>query len=347
MRMTQPTNVRLMDSSLTSSTLAFAGERGERFQVSVLADDLIRVQMFPNGRSRFQRTWMVVGKEGDVPCEGRSRDDLSPFPLPAFQCTSQDGSLRLRTRQLRLEISLGNFAIHWFDASGNSIASDLPGRAYVYDRAGASVWHYLEHRAGEHYFGFGERSGELDKAGRRMRMLNLDAFNYDAEKTDPLYKHFPFYITFIPDTQTAYGLFYDNLATSVFEMGGELDAYHERYRYYQADDGDIDYYLIYGPSIEQVVEKFSALIGRPVLPPRWSLGYLGSTMSYTEAPDAQTQLRRFVEQCDEHKFHAIYSTCPPVTRSMKTKSATCSPGIEIEFPIQKRWWKISGAPASS
>jgi alpha-glucosidase len=205
MRMTQPANVRLVDSSLTSSTLAFAGERGERFQVSVLADDLIRVQMFPDGRPRFPRTWTVVGQEGDVPYEGRLRDDLSPFPLPAFQCTAQDGSIQVRTRQLRLEISLGNFAINWFDAGGNSIASDLAGRAYVYDRAGAGVWHYLEHRPGEHYFGFGERSGELDKAGRRMRMLNLDAFDYDAEKTDPLYKHFPFYITFIPGTQSRMG----------------------------------------------------------------------------------------------------------------------------------------------
>jgi len=302
MRMTQPANVRLVNSSITSSSLAFAGERGERFQLSVLADDLIRVQMFPNGWSRFQRTWMVVGKDGDVPCEGRLRDDLSPFPLPAFQCTDQDGSLHLRTRQLRLEISLGNFAINWFDACGTFIASDLGGRAYLYDRAGAGVWHYLEHHSGEHYFGFGERSGELDKAGRRMRMLSLDAFNYDAEKTDPLYKHFPFYITFIPDTQTAYGLFYDNLATSVFDMGVELDTYHGSYRYYQADDGDIDYYLIYGPSIEQVIEKLSALTGRPILPPRWSLGYIGSTMSYTEAPDAHAQLQRFIELCDKHQI---------------------------------------------
>jgi alpha-glucosidase len=207
-----------------------------------------------------------------------------------------------RPGNLRLEITTGNFAIKWFDAGGHSIASDLPGEptattapAQVY----GIIWNIT---LGEHYFGFGERSGELDKAGRRMRMLNLDAFGYDAEKTDPLYKHFPFYITFIPGLQIAYGLFYDNLATSLFEMGGELDAYHERYRYYQAEDGDIDYYLIYGPSIEQVVEKYSALIGRPILPPRWSLGYLGSTMAYTEAHDAQTQLKRFVELCDQHQI---------------------------------------------
>lgn len=38
------------------------------------------------------------------------------------------------------------------------------------------------------------------------------------------------------------------------------------------------------------------------LPPRWSLGYLGSTMSYTEAENAQEQLKLFVDQCKLHQI---------------------------------------------
>jgi alpha-glucosidase len=41
-------------------------------------------------------------------------------------------------------------------------------------------------------------------------------------------------------------------------------------------------------------------LGRPALPPRWSLGYLGSTMAYTDAPNAQEELRRFVDLCAGH-----------------------------------------------
>jgi hypothetical protein len=105
MRMTKPADVRLLDSSLTSSTLAFAGERGERFQVSVLDDDLIRVQMFPDGRPRFPRTWTVVGQDGDVPFEGRLRDDLVAVSTAGLSVYSaQDGSIQLQTQQLRLEI---------------------------------------------------------------------------------------------------------------------------------------------------------------------------------------------------------------------------------------------------
>jgi len=300
MRITQPSQVSLVDP--TAHPLLFTGQRGERFKISVLEDDLIRVQHFPDGQPRLDRTWMVVGADGDVPREGRRRDDLSPFSLPDFDLDVGETVAHLRTGQLYLEITLGDFRLRWADAASRHFAADLRGRAYPYDRSSKAIYHYMERRPNEHYYGFGERAGPLDKAGMRMRMLNLDALGYDAETSDPLYKHFPFYITFVPELAIAYGLFYDNLATTIFDMGREIDNYYSPYRYYQAEDGDIDYYLIYGPTIEQVVEKFSALTGRMVLPPRWSLGYLGSTMTYTEAPDAQEQLKRFVDLCREHRI---------------------------------------------
>ncbi len=300
MRLVNPLQFKLADPG--SHPLVLTGPHGERFQVSVLENDLIRVQHFPDGTPRMDRTWTVVGKDGDVPREGRARDDLSPFTLPLFNLERNADSIYIATAQLRLSINLDDFQLSWSDARGNYFASDLHGRAYPYDRASKTIYHYLERRADEHYYGFGERAGTLDKMGMRMRMLNLDALGYDAEKSDPLYKHVPFYITFLPEEQIAYGLFYDNLAPTTFDMGREIDAYYGNFRYYQADDGDLDYYLIYGPSIVEVVEKFSKLIGRPVLPPRWSLGYLGSTMSYTEADDAQEQLKKFVDLCAEHNI---------------------------------------------
>lgn len=300
MRLTTLTQVHLQETQ--SHTLTFVGARGERFCVSVLENDLIRVQMFPEGTPRLDRTWTVVGKDGDVPREGRARDDLSRYTLPAFTREIADERIRIETTQLRLDITLNELMLSWSDLCGNTFAADLNEGAYAYDRAGRAIWHYMERRLDEHYYGFGERTGPLDKGGTRMRMLNLDSLGYDAEKTDPLYKHFPFYITFVPDLQIAYGLFYDNLATTTFDLGRELDAYHGRYRYYQADDGDLDLYFIYGPSIAEVVEKFSALIGRIVLPPRWTLGYLASTMTYTESDDAQEQLKQFIALCREHRI---------------------------------------------
>ena len=89
-----------------------------------------------------------------------------------------DHAITLRTRQLALELSLADGAIRWATRAGQPFAADSPGRAYAYDRVGKAIWHYMEHRADEYYYGFGERAGEMDKAKRRMRMLNLDALGY-------------------------------------------------------------------------------------------------------------------------------------------------------------------------
>lgn len=296
MKITIPRNV----VPESADPLRFTGERGERLSIDVLDHDLIRMRHHPDGRARLDRTWMVLGKNGDMPLEGRDRDDLSGFAMPPYHVDAQNDHVAVTTEALRVIVHLGDFRLEWFDAAGQRFAADLRRRAYPYDRTRQAVYHYLERRADEHYYGFGERAGSLDKYGMRLRMLNLDALGYNAETGDPLYKHFPFYITYIPALKTAYGLFYDNLATTVFDLGREIDAFWGFYRYYMAEAGDLDYTLIYGPTIEAVVEKFTRLTGRPCLPPRWSLGYLGSTMSYTEAPDAQEQLKRFVELCQQH-----------------------------------------------
>lgn len=300
MRLAYPAPIALVNP--TTHPLQFTGPHGELFQITVLEEGMIRVQHFPEGRPRLDRTWMVVGADGDVPREGRRRDDLSPFSLPAFTLETESLVTRLRTTQLSLEIDVNAGRLRWADATGRAFAADLIGRAYAYDRASKAIFHYMERHPDEHYYGFGECSGPLDKAGRRIRLRPLDTLGYNAETGDPLYKHFPFYITFVPERQIAYGLFYDNLAAATFDMGQEIDAYHGPYRYYQADDGDIDYYFIYGPSVEQVIEKYTRLTGRMSLPPRWSLGYLASTMAYTEAPDAQAQLKLFIELCAEHRI---------------------------------------------
>jgi alpha-glucosidase len=287
--------------------LDLIGSRGEAIRISVLDHDLIRVQHQPDGKSRLDRTWMVIGSsdrekpfEKDLSIQGRLRDDLSLFPLPNYKTSYSNHFIQIETELLQINIDLNEFHIQWFNESKQCFASDLKSRAYVYDQSSHTIFHYMERRADEHYFGFGERAGTLDKKGMRMRMQNLDALGYDAEQGDPLYKHFPFYITFIPSLQIAYGLFYDNLATTIFDMGKEVDNYFSPYRYYQADDGDLDYYLIYGPSIKDVVQKFANITGHMNLPPKWSLGYLGSTMTYTEVDNAQEQLSNFVNLCQKH-----------------------------------------------
>lgn len=298
MRLEFPFNVVLQEQQ--AHHLTFQGGQGELLDVWVLDHDLIRVRHLPGAQSRLGRTWIIANSEGRMPREGRQRDDLSPFPLPNGTVKQINDYVEIKTAQLHITAWLGDFRLEWHDLDKRLFHADLPRLAYAYNSAGRDVFHYARRFSGEFYYGFGERAGKLSKVGMRMRMLNLDSLGYNAETTDPLYKHCPFYITFNPELNIAYGLLYDNLATSTFDMGKEIDAYRGPYRYYHAEDGDLDYYLVFGPSIAEVVEKYCKLTGRPALPPRWTLGYLGSTMLYTEADDAQEQLKQFAQLCQQH-----------------------------------------------
>jgi alpha-glucosidase len=140
----------------------------------------------------------------------------------------------------------------------------------------------------------------MDRAGRRLRMSNVDALGYDAETSDPLYKHMPFVITRQPATGLAYGLFYDTLSDCTFDLGCEHSNYHGPYRYFAADHGDLDLYFIAGPTIPDTVRRFTWLTGRPAATPDWAIGYSGSTMSYTDAPDAQARMADFLADLKRH-----------------------------------------------
>lgn len=274
-------------------------------RVFVLEHDIIRVLMSKGEELEVKNTWLVAPGMDDVPLEGRDRLDLSPFSLPKYQYQIEDSTCTIETDMLKLSISLDGFKITWFakDGKGNitKIAADRKTQAYNFDGSlGEGIYHYLQRDENEQYFGLGEKSGEMDRYGKRYRMVSIDAMGYDAQYTDPLYKHIPFYITRNKQSGISFGIFYDNMAQSIFDMGNEMDNYHGWYRYYQSFAGDLDYYIILGPKLKDVVQKFSWLTGKTIFPPKWSLGYSGSTMTYTDAPDAQNQLKKFIEQCEKH-----------------------------------------------
>jgi alpha-glucosidase len=283
--------------------LTLESDRGDTVHIFVMEDDIVRVTVLPGGGLQQTRTWAIAPGEADVPVEGRSRFDLSGFSLPAFACEVDQGILCVETSKLRLSVRLAGLFCSWDMLSGGAwrrVAQDRRTQAYNFGYWDQRIHHYLRREAGEQYFGLGERAGPTDRAGQRYEMRNIDAMGYSARTSDPLYKHCPFYITQKPDGGPAFGLYYDTLSDCVFDMGRERDNYHGLYRGFTAAHGDLDYYVIAGPEIAQVSRRFTWLTGRPAFLPRWSLGYSGSTMSYTDAPDAQARMADFIDGCERH-----------------------------------------------
>ncbi|MGA0599972.1 TIM-barrel domain-containing protein [Caulobacter sp. KR2-114] len=284
--------------------LDLASDTAATAHIFVLADDIMRVLVLPEGRLKGPNSWAIAPWQDDCPAEGRSRFDVSGFHPPDILLEEADRRLTITTSRLSLSVRLDGLFLSWrqrgTDGEWQAIAQDRPTQAYDFGWWDGRAHHYLARKPGERYFGLGERAGPTDRAGGRYRLSNLDAMGYDAASTDPLYKHIPFYITHRDGPAGAFGLFYDTLADCTFDFGRELDNYHGHYRGFVAEHGDLDYWLIAGPRVVDVVRRFTRLTGRPALPPRWALGYSGSTMSYTDAPDAQAQMEGFLEGCEAH-----------------------------------------------
>ena len=281
-----------------------SGAVGETVRVFVLEDDIVRV-LISDGELLMDRTWAVAPGMEDIPREGRDRLDTSPFSKPEFKHEERDGFFSIETGKIRMEINLDGFRISWFEKSEGGkwigVLRDRQTQAYNFAHSlGEGPFHYTERLKDELVFGLGEKAGNLERSGRAFTMRSLDPMGYDAETSDPLYKHWPFYVVRNPRTGLSYGLFYDNFSTAVFDMGRELDNYHGFFRSYHGESGELDYYFIAGPLVRNVTERFSWLTGKTIFMPKWSLGYSGSTMTYTDADNAQEQLMKFISECESN-----------------------------------------------
>ncbi|MBV9998428.1 MAG: glycoside hydrolase family 31 protein [Verrucomicrobia bacterium] len=283
--------------------LTLKGPENEAIHLFILEQDILRVLVLPDGMLRFPRSWAIAPGLEDVPLDGRDRFDLEHFTLPAFDLVETPEQLQVTTERIRLTVRLKGFFCRWETKQGDawvSAAADRETQSYNFGWWDDRVYHYLKREPGEMYFGLGERAGDTNRAGKSYRLTNLDAMGYSARTTDPLYKHIPFYLTWKRQNKTGFGLFYDTVADCTFDLGRELDNYHGHYRYFVADYGDLDYYFIAGAALAEVVRRYTWLTGRPAFTPKWGLGYSGSTMAYTDAPNAQEQMNEFLARCKEH-----------------------------------------------
>ena len=133
----------------------------------------------------------------------------------------------------------------------------------------------------DHFYGFGEKNGGLDRRGRTLTFWNFDplAWGDYTPLSEPLYQSIPAFVGLRDGV--AFGVFTDNTRHMVFDVG---DTDPEKLTI-TAAAGVIDQYVYAGPTIPEVLERYTRLTGRPVLPPRWTLGYHQCRWSYT--PDTR------------------------------------------------------------
>ncbi len=216
----------------------------------------------------------------------------------------EEGQAVIQGKELKVVIEKEPFRICVYDREGTMIHADIVDLAYQEDSNHRRI-HVSEIAADDYFYGFGEKSGEFNKAQKFMSMSPKDAMGYDPKETDSLYKHIPFYIKLSGSSKKAVGYFYHNTYECDFDMGREKSNYWKRHSRYRTDGGDIDLFLIAGPSVRQVVERYTDLTGKSAMLPRYALGYLGSSMYYPELDaDCDDAILEFIDTTREEGIPA-------------------------------------------
>ncbi len=256
---------------------------GPRVAITVLTDRLIRVQLAPDGTFVARRSWAVTRADEE-------------FGEAAFEIEESGRELLLRTASLTVRIDRDSGSLSFADMQGQPFCADEAGMQWdLTESEQQRVACAKRIEVGEHFFGFGERTGPLDKLGRQLINWTTDPAHGHGPGTDPLYQAIPVFMALRPGL--AYGVFFNNTWRSRFDIGAEQPGAWRM----EAEGGELDYYVVYGPTPEQVSEDMGALLGTMPLPPRWALGYHHSRWGHaTESMirELTTEFRKRDIPCD-------------------------------------------------
>lgn len=273
------------------------GDNAVQFRLAILERDIGRVVMTPPGGYRLDRGWSIAPDGLEPPYEGRPREALEGFARPAAVVREEAGRVVLSAQGgLSATVMLEPFGIAWSRA-GEAVPflTDRRTQAYAVSPRSGALQHFMQRDEHERHYGLGDKAGPVDHTGRRFRIDAVDPCGYDAELSDPLYKMLPFLV--VDGPRGAHGVYYDNLAVAEVDCGCTLDNYHGLFRSYSAQDGDLDYYVLAGPTVPDVVRRFSWLVGGQAFPPKWTLGFATTSMAIADAEDADARISDYIERC--------------------------------------------------
>ena len=218
---------------------------------------------------------------------------------PQFDLTSEEFTPELSYDADHATLTSGELSLKvtrtgpWhldFRADGRSLTSSGPkGMGIMRDTNDGA--HYLREQlnlgVGTSVYGLGERFGPLVKNGQTVDIWNADG----GTATEQAYKNTPFYLT-----DAGYGVFVDHPGKVSFEVGSEAVSRVQ----FSVEAQELTYYVIHGPTPKDILRKYTALTGRPALPPAWSFGLWLST-SFTTSYDEET-VTSFIEGMREREL---------------------------------------------
>jgi len=203
---------------------------------------------------------------------------------PWFELAGSEGGAEPRVDAGTAELTSGDLAVRirrdgdWrvgFTANGRPLTASGPGaQALLTTGDGPYVREQLDLGVDDRVYGLGERFGPLVRNGQSVDIWNADG----GTASEQAYKNVPFFVT-----NAGYGIFVDHPGRVSFEVASE----HVSRVQFSVPGRSLRYFVIHGPTPKEILRRYTALTGRPALPPPWSFGLWLST-SFTTTYDEDT-----------------------------------------------------------
>jgi len=276
----------LIDWQLHGRTFRATFEEGTLELYSAF-DGAVRVRMTRHEVFAPRRSWAVT-----------EPDDAFDAPDFVVQDGVQDGETMVLTLPF-VTVHLSRDGTLKFERDGHLFAEDAAPLGWAAASLDASTMRVREGdvlpegraseeaqlfkalRDDESYYGFGQRTGMLERRGRLFSNWTFDPDWGHGRHQSNFYQAHPAFVAV--RTGLAWGMFLDSSYYSQFDVG-YTDWNTLRVTTHGSEGG---YYVFTGPTPKDVVAQLTRLTGRPFMPPLWALGYHQSRWGY----DHEAQMR--------------------------------------------------------
>jgi len=225
------------------------------------AEDVLRVDLLPSRSTAHDSSRTVI------------RD---PDPQTSLDVTETEDALTISTAGLTARIQKTPVRLHVQNDAGSTVLEEPDDAGFVAEGERRRAQFVLP--ADTRFYGTGERGLGLNLRGERVRSYNAHQYGYDRA-LPTMNINVPLLLT-----SGGYALLFDDPYPGTFDLGAQDPGRFS----YEADGGELSYYVMAGADAPAQLERYTWLTGRPPLPPKWALGYLQSKYGYRSAEAART-----------------------------------------------------------
>ncbi len=226
--------------------------------LTVCTPEIVRLQMCPDPALKNIKGLLDIKED---------------WPAVAFTVTEKPESVSVETGSLRIEFQKNPWKYVVYDKQGAIVLQEhvkdvdtqgnFRGLPIGFTTVGGKFYRSNETFAlaqDESFYGFGERFTRFNKLGLRV---NGWVVNPWGAGTDDTHKPIPFFMS-----TGGYGIFANTTFRTRCDMGSRSVVSYT----VLIDDPRLDYFIIYGPTLKQVLARYEEITGWPAFPPKESFG---------------------------------------------------------------------------